>query len=107
LKAAEFEEKAVQYKIEDAKEMIRLQVKQLEYKVQEAAKRMLTAQKNLELAEENMRSAQEGFKEGVMKSSDVLMAQTAWLSANAEQIDAKIDYKLCAVHLNKAQGKIK
>lgn len=107
LRAAEFEEKAAQYKMEDVKEMISLQVKQLEFKVQEAAKRMLTAQKNLELAEENLRSSQEGFKEGILKSSDVLMAQTAWLSANAEQIDAKIDYKLCAVHLNKAEGKIK
>lgn len=107
LRAAEFEEKAAQYKIEDAKEMISLQVKQLEYKVQESATRMQTAQKNLDSAEENLRSAQEGFKEGVMKSSDVLMAQTAWLSAHAEQIDAKIDYKLCTVHLNKAEGKIK
>lgn len=107
LKAAEFEEKAAQYKIEDAKEMISLQVRQLEYKVQESAKRMQTAQKNLDSAEENLRSAQEGFKEGVIKSSDVLMAQTAWLSAHSEQIDAKIDFKLCTVHLNKAEGKIK
>lgn len=107
LRAAQFEEKAAALKLEDAKEQISLQVRQLQFHVRESAKRMLTTGKNLELADENLHSAQEGFKEGVMKSSDVLSAQTAWLSANAENIDARIDYKLCLVHLNKAEGKLK
>lgn len=107
LRAAEFEQRAAVHKLDEAKEMITLQVQQLTYKVREAMKRVYTAEKHLELAQENLRSAQEGFKEGVLKSSDVLMAQTAWLSAQAEQIDARIDYKMCSVHLKKAEGNSK
>ena len=35
-----------------------------------------------------------GFKEGVIATSNVLEAQTAWLSAQSEKIDAQIDVKL-------------
>ena len=51
-----------------------------------------------------MSYANEGFREGVITSSDLLAAQTAWLSAKSENIDALIDVKLNNTYLKKSLG---
>lgn len=91
----------------DATEKIDLQVAQCRYKMSEAQKRLVTARKNVANAEENLRCANVGFREGVMESTDVMMAQTAWQSAQAQKIDAEIDVKLSQVNLRKALGILK
>ena len=60
--------------------------------------------KNLEKADENLRTAQVGFREGVIVTSDLLAAQTAWLQAQSDKIDAQIDMKLTRAALSKALG---
>ena len=60
--------------------------------------------KNLEKADENLRNAQVGFEEGVLTTTNVLEAQTAWLAAQSEKIDAEIDTRLCEVYLATALG---
>ena len=45
-----------------------------------------------------------GFEEGTMPVLNVLEAQTAWLEAHTEGIDARIEMKLCEVYLKKAYG---
>ena len=60
-----------------------------------------------EKAEENLRNAQIGFEEGVLTTDNVLEAQTAWLQAQSEKIDAEIDVRLCEVYLSKAMGLMK
>ena len=62
------------------------------------------ARKNIERADENLRCANLGFKEGVMETTDVMAAQTAWLQAQTQKIDAEIDVKLSLVNLKKALG---
>ena len=84
-----------------------LQVSQASYKVNEAAKRLSMAEKNLEKADENLRYAKLGFMEGVIPTSNVLEAQTAWLSAQSDKIDAQIDVKLTEVYLRKSMGVLK
>ena len=64
-------------------------------------------QQNMEKAEENLRYANLGFKEGVIPTSNVLEAQTAWLSAQSGKIDAQIDVKLSELYLNKSMGTLK
>ena len=59
---------------------------------------------NIISAEENLRSANLGFKEGVMQATDVMEAQTAWLQAQSQKIDAEIDVKLSQINLRKALG---
>ena len=39
-----------------------------------------------------------------MESTDVMEAQTAWLQAQSQRIDAEIDVKLSHVALRKALG---
>ena len=75
-------------------EKIELQVNQAAFKVNEAGKKLVMSTKNMEKAEENLRYATLGFKEGVIATSNVLEAQTAWLSAQSEKIDAQIDVKI-------------
>jgi outer membrane protein TolC len=60
----------------------------------------------LECADENLRCATVGFREGVITTDDVLAAQTAWLKANSENIDAMIDVQLCHTYLSKVLGKL-
>ena len=62
---------------------------------------------DMEKAEENLRYANLGFKEGVIPASNVLEAQTAWLSAQSGKIDAQIDLKMSEIYLNKSMGTLK
>ena len=104
VKAAKSAAKIAQYQLDDAKEKIELQVSQSAFQVNEAAKKLLMAEKNLEKANENLRYATLGFEEGVIPTSNVLEAHTAWLSAQSEKIDAQIDVKLTEIYLKKALG---
>ncbi|NDV94719.1 TolC family protein [Dysgonomonas sp. 521] len=105
LNAAKAETRIKQFEMEDAKEKIKLQINQSAYKLTEANKKLIAAKKNTEKADENLRYANVGFEEGVIPSSDVIAAHTAWLSAHAELIDAQIDIILCRIYLNKALGR--
>lgn len=88
----------------DTQEKINLQVTQSRFKVKEARKKLAMAEKNISSAEENLRCAQVGFKEGVMGSTEVLAAQTAWQLAQSLKIDAQVEVKLAQVGLEKALG---
>ena len=105
LKAAKADTYMHEYQLEDAKEKIKLQINQSSYKLTEARKKLHSTKKNTEAADENLMYANAGFEEGVIPTSDVLGAHTAWIAAHAEQIDAQIDLKLCKLYLEKALGK--
>ena len=90
--------------LEEAREKIELQVNQNTFKVDEANKRLAMAQSAIEQANENLRTANLGFSEGVIAPTVVMEAQTAWLQAQSQKIDAEIDVKLSHVELNKALG---
>ncbi len=88
----------------EAREMIELQVNQNTFKVGEANKKLAMAQANIQRADENLRTANLGFREGVITPTTVMEAQTAWLQAQSQKIDAEIDVKLSQVDLQKALG---
>jgi outer membrane protein TolC len=88
----------------EAREKIELQVNQSSFHVNEAYKKLEMARKNTEKADENLRTANLGFHEGVISSTTVMEAQTAWLQAQSQKIDAEIDVKLSQVNLQKALG---
>jgi len=88
----------------EAREKIELQVNQSAFKVNEANKKLTMATANTNRAEENLRCANLGFKEGVIQLSTVMEAQTAWLQAQSQKIDAEIDVKLSQVNMQKALG---
>ena len=90
--------------LDEAREKIELQVNQVTFKVDEANKKLTMAQKNILRADENLRTANLGFQEGVISPTVVMEAQTAWLQAQSQKIDAEIDVKLSQVDLQKALG---
>ena len=90
--------------LDDARELIELQVNQNVFRVNEANKKLTMAQSNIARADENLRTANLGFREGVISTTTVMEAQTAWLQAQSQKIDAEIDVKLSQVELQKALG---
>ena len=89
---------------EEAREKIELQVNQNTFKVDEANKRLVLAKTSIERANENLRTANLGFKEGVIAPTVVMEAQTAWMQAQSQLIDAQIAVKLSQVDLQKSLG---
>lgn len=90
--------------LSDTQEKINLQITQSRFKVKEARKRLTMATNNVKSAEENLRCAQVGFREGVIPTTDVMAAQTAWQKAHSEKIDAEVDLRVSEVNLEKALG---
>ena len=96
-----------QMELNDAQEKIELQINQTSFQTREARKRLSMAEKNIESAKENLRCANIGFKEGIMSTTDVMTAQTAWLEAQSRKIDAEIDVALSNTNMKKVMGTLK
>lgn len=107
VKAAKAEASHARYLLEETREKVELQVNQNRQKIEEAAKRLEAATKSQEEADENLRHATFGLKEGVIPISNVLEAQTAWLSAHSEFVTAQIDLRLADLYLRKSLGTLK
>lgn len=105
-KAAKAQTTAQKLLLEDTEEKVSLQVSQAKFSFDEAKKTFDMTVKNLSKADENLRQAELGFKEGVLTTTDVIGAQTAWLQANSEKIDAEIGIRLCQTYLSKVLGNL-
>ena len=106
IRAAKCAANIAQLTYDEAQELMELQVTQCNFRVREANKNLATAKKNISRAEENLRCANLGFKEGVMQATAVMEAQTAWLQAQTQKIDAEIDVKMSETALKKALGEM-
>jgi len=104
LRAAQHEQKKAELQLADAHELILLQVQQAKFLVAESSKKLQLAQENLNLACESLRVTSNAFTEGMVKTSDVLEAQTLWFDAHSNLIDARMENQLSAVNLRKAIG---
>ena len=90
--------------LEETKEKVELQVTQAAFRINEAQRTLNMTASNLDKADENLRQASLGYREGVMTLTTVMEAQTAWLKAYSENIDAQIDVALCNIYLRKVTG---
>ena len=93
-------------KLDDAKQMISLQVAQIRKQENEAREKLIAAESNLANAEENLRVATAGWNEGMVASNVVLQAQTAWLQAHSDVIESGVELQMCSVKLAKAEGRL-
>lgn len=103
---AKAEAELYKIKLNDAKEKINLQIVQCRKLQQESVEKLAMAQSNVDVAEENLRMANEGYTEGVISSTTVLAASTAWLKAHSELIDTGVEVQMSAVNLAKAEGRL-
>jgi len=104
VKAAQVDANVKRLELDEAKEKIALQISQAAFRYQEAFKTYEATKANLIQADENRRIADVAFKEGMGTLDDVLTAQTAWLKANSEKIDAEINVQMTHEYLNKVMG---
>ncbi len=105
MRAALHEQKKVELQLDEARELISLQLKQAQFQVAENQKKIVMATTNLELANENLRITQNSFTEGMVKTTDVLEAQALWFDAYSNLIDAQMENQLSIVNLKKVMGK--
>ncbi|MBQ7280947.1 MAG: TolC family protein [Bacteroidales bacterium] len=104
VRVAKHKRNEVRMQIAEAREKIELQVNKINYELDVANKKYVQAESNLVNAEENLRLATESFEAGVLNSSDLLAAQTAWLSAKGDVLDADIEIRLAYRLLRQAMG---
>lgn len=105
--AARAEAAATKYQLEETREKVELQVSQSRQRVTEAREKYAAAISSQKAADENLRYATLGLKEGVIPVSNVIEAQTAWLSAKTTLITSDIDLRLAHVYLERSTGTIK
>ncbi|MCK9163794.1 MAG: TolC family protein [Bacteroidales bacterium] len=106
LKTAKIGVRIAQLEKEEAVEKMELQINQMLFKVKEANKQKIMATNNIEKAKENLDSALIGFDSGVITTSDLMEAQTAYISAKSEKIDADINSIMTNVYLEKSLGNL-
>lgn len=92
-------------KAQEAEEKITLQVTQAHFALTEAQKKAALARHNQTKAEENLRMARVGFDEGVVSTSDLLAAQTAWMAAKTDVVDAQIEVQLAQAAIKKVTAR--
>ena len=93
-----------QSQLSEAREKIGLQVTQQRKLLSEALEKLEMTDSNLSHAEENLRTATVGFEAGVIPTQTVIAAQTAWLQAHSEYIDAGTELQMAASRLSQAEG---
>jgi len=106
VRKAKSEAMIMKLQLDDTKDLVMLQVSQYEKQIKEAESRLKMTTEKMSDAEENLRMATVGFNEGVVPSSTLNAAQTSWMQAHSEFIDAKIDVIMANTYLNKAVGKL-
>ena len=92
-KAAKEAAKVASLKTEEVRELLTLQTTQANQKLMEAQQKVVLARLNQTNAEEVLRMARESYDAGMITASDLMMAQTAWMSAATDLIDAQTEAK--------------
>ena len=67
----------------------------------EAQQKIAMARMNRNNAAEVLRMARESYDAGMITASDLMMAQTQWLSAASELVDAEVEAKTKETELKK------
>ena len=104
LKAAKHEARMAELKVEESRELLTLQVTQARQKLMEAQQNVVLADLNLKNADQVLYMAQESFDAGMVAVGDLMQAQTAWLSASTDRIDALVNLQMATVTLQKYTG---
>ncbi len=106
MKAMKREAENASLKLEEARELINVQINQVFFKYKEAKSRIELTRHSKEQAEENMNMSRDNFEEGILMLTDLLEAQVLWEKAYTEYIDALIEARMCESELLKVTGGI-
>lgn len=93
-KAAKHAANAVALKTEETRELLTLQTTQANQRLMESQQKIAVAQLTCRNAAEVLRMAEESFASGMISSSELMQAQTAWMSAATDLVDAQTEAKM-------------
>ena len=105
-KAAKHAANAVALKTEETRELLTLQTTQANQKLAEAQQKIALARLTQNNAAEVLRMAQESYDAGMITASELMQAQTAWLAAATDLVDAEVEAKTTETQLRKYLGKL-
>ncbi len=100
-KAAKHAANAVVMKTEETRELLTLQTTQANQKLVEAQQKIVLARLTQNNAAEVLRMAKESYDAGLITSSELMQAQTAWLAAASDLVDAEVEAKTTETQLRK------
>lgn len=105
-KAAKHAANAVVLRTEETRDLLTLQTTQANQKLTEAQQKIALARLTQNNAAEVLRMAQESFAAGLITASELMQAQTVWLAAAADLVDAEVEAKTTETQLRKYLGKL-
>ena len=100
-KAAKHAANAMALKTEETRELLTLQTTQANQKLMEAQQKIALARLTQNNAAEVLRMAQESYNAGMITASELMQAQTAWLAAASDLVDAEAEAKTTETKLRK------
>ncbi|MBQ3998919.1 MAG: TolC family protein [Paludibacteraceae bacterium] len=106
LKAAQHTARAAELQEEEVRELLLLQTTQANQKLMEAQQKIVLAQLTQRNAQEVLRMAQESYDAGMITASELMQAQTLWLSAATDLVDAEVEAKNTETLLRKYLGEL-
>ncbi len=106
LNIARHQQKINELKLNEAEELISLQTKQAFFQFNESIQKIALTSRSVRQAAENLKVTNDQFGEGMVKTSDVLEAQTLWEKAQSEKIDAEVDARIAGTNLKKVTGQL-
>lgn len=105
-KAAKHAANVVELKTEETRELLMLQTTQANQKLMEAQQKIALARLTESNAAEVLRMANESFDAGMITASELMQAQTAWLAAATDLVDAETEAKTTETQLRKYLGRL-
>lgn len=105
-KAAKHAANAVALKTEETRELLTLQTTQANQKLTEAQQKIALARLTQNNAAEVLRMAQESYDAGMITASELMQAQTAWLAAATDLVDAEAEAKTTETQLRRYLRKL-
>lgn len=102
--AAIHEKNIQQLKLEDAYELVRLDITSTYFEFTEAQKNVEIKQLSLQQTNENLSMAKDQFEVGALKTTEMLEAQTMWHQAHTDFIESKSELREKMAALEKAIG---
>ncbi len=94
-------------KLDEANELISLEVQQSAHQFNESIKMVEAAELTLIQASENLKVVKSSFEEGLVKTTEILESQALWQQAKSSVIDAKSAFMLNKTLLKKVTGQLK
>ncbi|MBR8535509.1 TolC family protein [Carboxylicivirga sediminis] len=104
--AAKLRIEQARLQLDETKDFVQLEVQQYIIRVNEAYEAIMLAKKNKEESEESLEEVTASFEAGLNTTTDVLNSQAAWLSANAELLNALASYEVAKTAYYKGIGQL-